>query len=228
MAKAFLAISSRCAGSRRGVLRSLAGAAALVPMGGLAPAVITAVLWPSPLLVQDSSARPPVEMALGRSDAPVTVVEYFSFSCSHCARFHRETFPDIKRNYVDTGKVRFVLRDFPLNMAALAAATLARCIGPERYFEAVDSLWAWWGEWINETDTGPALVSVLSSEGFDESLLQGCLNDKTFEDHVLASYVVGSRDHGVDRTPTFLINGKKYIGLSSYGRFAAILDSLLE
>ncbi len=228
MAKAFLAISSRCAGSRRGILRSLAGAAALVPMGGLAAVVIAAPLWAGLVFAQDSSVPAPVELALGQSDAPVTVVEYFSFSCSHCARFHWDTFPGLKRNYIDTGKVRFVVRDFPLNMAALAAATLARCIGPERYFEAVNILWSLWDDWINEADTGPTLVSVLSSEGFDESLLQRCLNDKAFEDQVLASYVVGSRDHGVDQTPTFLINGKKYIGLSSYGRFAAILDSLLE
>ncbi len=170
----------------------------------------------------------PAETALGRSDAPIIVIEYFSFSCSHCARFHRKTFPELKRDYIDTGKIRFVLRDFPLNQAALTAATLTRCLGPARYFEAVDATWARWDDWINETDTAPALVSVLASEGFEEATLNRCLSDKSFEDRVLNSYIVGARDHGVDRTPTFLIDGMKYIGLVSYGRFAAILETLLE
>ncbi len=167
-------------------------------------------------------------MALGSPDAPITVVEYFSFSCSHCARFHRETFPELKRDYIETGKIRFVVRDFPLNMAALTAAALARCIGPERYFDTIDVMWKRWDDWINEAETAPALLSVLGSEGLDEAVLKRCRADKSFEDRVLNSYVEGARDHGVDRTPTFLINGRRFVGLASYGRFAAVLDSLLE
>ena len=175
-----------------------------------------------------ASSAPPVEMALGRGDAPIAVVEYFSFSCSHCARFHRETFPELKRDYIDTGKIRFVLQDFPLNMAALSAASLARCLGPERYFDAIDILWGRWDDWINEADTAPALVCLLVFEGFEEAVLKRCLTDKSFEDQVLNSYIAGARNHGVDRTPTFLIDGMKYVGLVSYPRFAAILDALLE
>jgi protein-disulfide isomerase len=167
-------------------------------------------------------------MALGSSDAPITIIEYFSFSCSHCARFHRATFPKLKRAYINTGKVRLVVRDFPLNIAALTAAALARCIGPDRYFETVDTLWRRWDDWINEADTASALVSVLASEGLDKAVLARCQTDKSFENQVLNSYVTGARDHGVDRTPTFLINGQKYVGLASYGRFAAILEAILE
>ncbi len=209
-------------------MRDLPRATAPSLISRLAASAIAVLLCHGPAGAQAGSSPVPLEMALGSSDAPIIVVEYFSFSCSHCARFHREAFPKLERNYNETGKVRFVVRDFPLNITALTAAALARCIGPDRYFETVDILWRRWDDWINETDTGPGLVSVLSSEGFDESLLQRCLNDKSFEDRVLNSYVEGARDHGVDRTPTFLINGKKYIGLSSYGRFAAILDALLD
>lgn len=175
-----------------------------------------------------ASSAPPIEMALGRSDAPITVIEYFSFSCPHCARFHSDVFPELKRNYIDTGKIKFVLRDFPLNLAALSAAALTHCVRPARYFEAVDILWGRWDDWIDEADTAPALVSLLVFEGFEEAVLKRCLTDKSFEDQVLNSYIAGARDHAVDRTPTFLIDGMKYVGLVSYGRFVAILDALLE
>ncbi len=89
-------------------------------------------------------------------------------------------------------------------------------------------MWTRWDDWIDEAQTAPALLSALCSEGFDEAVLKHCRADKSFEDRVLNSYVEGARDHGVDRTPTFLINGRKFVGLASYGRFAAILDSLLE
>ncbi|MCH7775463.1 MAG: thioredoxin domain-containing protein, partial [Gemmatimonadetes bacterium] len=98
----------------------------------------------------------------------------------------------------------------------------------DRYFETIGILWRRWDDWINETDTASALVSVLAFEGFDEAVLVRCQTDQSFEDQVLNSYVAGVRDHGVDRTPTFLINGRKYVGLASYGRFAAILEAILE
>ena len=107
-------------------------------------------------------------------------------------------------------------------------AALARCLGPERYFDTIDIMWTRWDDWINEAETAPALLSVLGSEGLDEAVLKRCRADKSFEDWVLNSYVEGARDHGVDRTPTFLINGRRFVGLASYGRFAAVLDSLLE
>lgn len=228
MAKALLAISSRFSGSRRRCLGHLAGTAALCVTGPLAAGAGTILLRHGPALAQERPGLAPVEMALGSPDAPITVVEYFSFSCSHCARFHRETFPELKRDYIETGKIRFVVRDFPLNLAALTAAALARCIGPERYFDTIDIMWTRWDDWINEAETAPALLSVLGSEGFDEVVLKRCRADKSFEDRVLNSYVEGARDHGVDRTPTFLIDGRKFVGLASYRRFAAILDSLLE
>ncbi len=206
----------------------LAGTAALCVTGPLAAGAGAILLRHGPALAQERSGPTPVEMALGSPDAPITVVEYFSFSCSHCARFHRETFPELKRDYIETGKIRFVVRDFPLNMAALTAAALARCIGPERYFDTIDIMWTRWDDWINEAETAPALLSVLGSEGLDEAVLKRCRADKSFEDWVLNSYVEGARDHGVDRTPTFLINGRRFVGLASYGRFAAVLDSLLE
>ncbi len=222
----FRVIWSPVAGSRRYNGPSAGGWSRLLLGLCLGAGLAWLAMVPEATADQASSA-PPIELALGRSDAPITVIEYFSFSCVHCARFHSDVFPALKRNYIDTGKIKFVLRDFPLNLAALSAAALTHCVRPARYFEAVDILWARWGDWINKAEAGPPLVAVLASEGFDEAVLQHCLGDKSSEDRVLNSYIVGARDHGVDRTPTFLIDGMKYVSLVSYPRFAAILDTLL-
>ncbi len=228
MAKASSVIFSRCAGFRRRPLRDLRRATAPSLISQLAASAIADLLCHGPVGAEAGSSTVPLEMALGSSKAPIVVVEYFSFSCSHCARFHREAFPKLERNYIETGKVRFVVRHFPLNITALTAAALARCIGPGRYFETVDILWQRWDDWINETDTASALVSLLASEGLDEAVLVRCQTDQSFEDQALNSYVAGARDYGVDRTPTFPINGRKYVGLASYGRFVAILEAILE
>lgn len=177
---------------------------------------------------QDADAVTADDMVIGRDDAPVTVIEYFSFSCPHCARFHAEVFPALKRNYIDTGKVRFVLRDFPLNLAALSAAKLARCGGPERYFEFVDLFWARWDDWIDLQEPEPALVALLAEAGVDAARAEACRTDQALEDAALRSYLKGAKGHGVDATPTFIVDGVTYVGLSSYPRFAGILDELLE
>ena len=168
------------------------------------------------------------ELALGATDAPVTIVEYFSFSCPHCARFHRENFPRLKRDYIDGGKVRFVFRDFPLNLAALTAARMTHCVAPDRYFEIVDLFWRSWDDWIDIPDPTSALLGYLRDAGLSDAALERCENDTSLEKRVLNAYLEGSRDHGVDRTPTFLINGRKYVGMASYPRLTAILESFLN
>ncbi len=151
-----MAISSRFCGSKRRCLGHLAGTAALCVTGPLAAGAGAILLRHGPALAQERPGSAPVEIAFGSHDAPITVVEYFSFSCSHCARFHRETYPELKRDYIETGKISFVVRDFPLNLSALTAAALARCIGPERYFDTIDVIWTRWDDWINEAQTAPA------------------------------------------------------------------------
>lgn len=167
------------------------------------------------------------KLALGADDAPVTIVEYFSFSCPHCARFHRENLPRLKRDYIDGGRVRIVFRDFPLNLAALTAARLTHCVAPDRYFEIVDLFWRRWDDWIDIPDPNRTLLGYLRDAGVGDDVLDRCENDASFEQRVLDAYLEGSRSHGIDRTPTFLINGRKYVGLSSYARLTAILESLL-
>ncbi len=198
--------------------------ARLLAVAALACAIVLVPVASTPLAGEAASA----DTAIGARDAPVTIVEYFSFSCSHCARFHREAFPKLKRDYIDTGKLRFVFRDFPLNLPALNAARLAHCAGPERYVEIVDLFRRRWDDWIDEPDPTGALLGQLRELGLGESTLERCEHDPSLEKQVLESYLEGSRDHGVDRTPTFLVNGRKYVGLVSYGRWVAILDTPLE
>lgn len=186
------------------------------------------VLSPLAIAFMLATVSAAAETALGDRDAPVTIVEYFSFSCPHCARFHREILPKLKRDYIETGKARLVFRDFPLNLAALSAAHLSRCAGPERRLEIIDLFWHSWDAWIDEPDPSESLLEELRGAGLSEAAIERCREDRSLEQEVLASYLEGSRDHGVDRTPTFLVNGRKYVGLVSYERLAAIIRTLLE
>lgn len=180
---------------------------------------------------EDSSRRVSLgenDIVLGSAEAPVTIVEYFSFSCSHCAAFHREVFPELRKRYVDTGVVRFVLRDFPLNLPALKAAQAARCAGPGRYLELTDALWESWDAWINRSDPEAGLVEVLQPHGLAADALEACLQDPDLETEVLLSLKEASEELGVDRTPSFLINGELHKGFIPLDRFGRIIEALID
>jgi len=180
------------------------------------------------LLFIGPAAADPADRVLGQADAPVRVVEYFSFSCPHCERFHRELFPMLKRDYIDSGKVAFVARDFPLNRAALAATKAARCGGNDRYYELVDVVWSDWDAWIGEKDVKPALQRLLVDNGVAPDTAAGCLDDGgAVEDGILESMKTALDDVGIDGTPTFLINGDKLAGLPDETQFRRALDEAL-
>lgn len=164
---------------------------------------------------------------LGAPDAPVTIIEFFSFSCSHCRRFHHEVFPDLRRRWIDPGKVRFVLRDFPLNLAALKAAQAAWCGGAARYVVLHDALWSAWNDWIGDDPVDDGLVAVLAGQGIEAGAAWRCLVDPELERRALASYLHGAQTWGVDRTPTFIINGEKYPGFLPLARFETIPGPIL-
>ncbi|WP_184356628.1 DsbA family protein [Rhizobium sp. BK602] len=168
------------------------------------------------------------EIALGKEDAPVKIVEYMSLTCPHCAHFAVTTFDAIKQKYVDTGKVRFIIREFPFDPRAAAAFMLARCAPQEQYVPMVEMLFkqqiAWASPDVNGRD---ALLQMSKLAGFTEDSFTKCLTNQKLLDDVNSVRERAAKDFGVNATPTFLINGKRYAGDMSVGAMSKLIDSLL-
>lgn len=171
------------------------------------------------------------EMALGDPNAPVKVIEYMSMTCPHCAHFHETTFDAIKTKYVDTGKVYFVLREFPFpqDTASLAAFMLARCTTEDRYFPFVSTLLKQQRAWAApaDGDVRGAMLQMSKLAGFTQETFDACLTNAKLAGDVSAVRDRGAEEFGVQSTPTFLINGKAYSGDMSVDTMSALIDSLL-
>lgn len=169
------------------------------------------------------------EMALGDPDAPVTVIEYASFTCPHCATFHDAVLPEIKKNYVDTGKVRFVYREVYFDRYGLWAGMVARCGDGTRYFGLVDMIYDQQREWARGSD--PATVAgnlrkIGLTAGLEPDTIDACLSDAEKAQAMYALYQQNAAADGIDSTPSFVIDGQKYSNMS-YADFSAILDEKL-
>jgi protein-disulfide isomerase len=167
------------------------------------------------------------ELVLGDPNAPVTMIEYASLSCDHCGAFHRETLPKLKERYIDTGKVKLVFRDFPLEQNALRAAMIARCAGPGRRERFVDVFFKQQEGWSHSRDPLAAIKQLAKLGGMSTEQIEECLSDKALEEAILSARLEGQPSFGVRSTPTFVIGGKVYPGNKSIEEFAAILDPLL-
>ncbi|MDQ0319472.1 protein-disulfide isomerase [Pararhizobium capsulatum DSM 1112] len=167
------------------------------------------------------------EMALGKADAPVTIVEYMSMTCPHCARFHNETFEAIKAKYVDGGQVRFIVREFPFDPRAAAAFMLARCAPEGQYFPMVSMLFKQQEQWAASKNGRDALLQMSKLAGFTQESFEACLTNQKLLDDVNAVMQKGAKDYGVAATPTFFINGKKYSGEMSVDTMSGLIDSML-
>lgn len=168
------------------------------------------------------------ERALGDPQAKLTVVEWFSMTCPHCAAFHLETLPELKRRYLDTGKVRLVVRDFPTDALALRAAVLAHCAGPERYFAFVDALLASQARWAGAKDPVAALRQMAKLGGLADAQIDACSADTALENAVLQTRLEAQQKYDIRSTPSFLVNGKVHAGNRSPDDFAKLLDPLLR
>jgi protein-disulfide isomerase len=200
---------------------ALSAAAGLVwpPLPAFAQTVDTAKLL---------EAGPLGEEALGAADAPVTIVEYASLTCGHCAAFATQTFPALKTKYIDTGKVRFIMREFPLDPLAAAAFMLSRCAGEGKYFQMVDLFFEKQADWTRTDDPVAALLGLSKQAGFTQESFESCLTNQELLDGVNAVKDRGAQEFGVDSTPTFFVNGQVIRGAKTIAEFDAILEPLLK
>ena len=168
------------------------------------------------------------EAALGDPAAPVTMIEYASLTCPHCAAFHKELLPGIKERWIDTGKVRYVFRDFPLDGVALRAAVIAHCAGPERYYAFLDAMFANQTSWARAKDPVAALKQLARLGGLPEDKVDACLADEAMSNAVLQDRLDGEKEFKVDSTPTLVINGTVYEGDRTLDGLAAVIDPLTQ
>jgi len=167
----------------------------------------------------------PQDHVLGKADAPITIIEYASLTCPHCAAFERETLPKIKENWIDTGKAKLVFRDFPLDGWALRAAMVARCAPPERYFGFIEALFQGQDVWARASNPEAALGRLAKLGGISDEKFQSCMKDQKLADTVAASRLTAEKEYGVESTPTFFVNGTKLVGEQSYADFDKALTA---
>lgn len=203
----------------RNVLVRLSGSLTLV-LG------LWVLVW-LPLVLGEGSAAEPQEQALGDPNAPVTVIEYASLTCPHCAQFHAEVLPELKERYIAPGKVRLIYRDFPLDQRALMASALAHCAGPERYFGFIDVLFQTQSSWGRADDYVGALKQLGKLGGLGDQEMDACFADEELTDGILRTRLDAQEQYDVSSTPSFVIDGKTYAGSRSADDFGAIIDPLL-
>jgi protein-disulfide isomerase len=170
------------------------------------------------------------DMALGPANASVTITEFASMTCPHCAAFNAEVFPKIKSAYINTGKIRYIFREFPLDIKAAAGSMLARCIAKDdagKYFAVIDMLFKQQNDWVikNTTET---LTRIGKQAGLSQQQVEDCLKDQALLDKIAADQKYAAEVLKVDSTPTFFVNGEKIKGEASFEEFQKKIDPLLK
>ncbi|HXP03229.1 MAG TPA: DsbA family protein [Stellaceae bacterium] len=195
--------------------------AAAAPAQAQAPAKPPTAAAPADPLTLTADDR-----ILGKSDAPITIVEYGSLTCPHCAAFDAEVLPKLKEKWLDSGKAKIVFRPFPRDEVDLHAASVALCVAPDRFYAFIDAMFAGQEQWMAAPDHKAALARIALLGGVNQTKFDACYDDKTVSDNLLASRLIASQQLGVDSTPTFFINGKKFDGTPTADAFDAALAKL--
>ena len=165
---------------------------------------------------------------LGDPNAPVTIVEYSSLTCPHCASFHRDTLPQLKKEYSDNGKAKLVYRDFPFDRLGATAAMLARCVAEPRFFKFVDALFAQQESWSRAQDPFTALAAIGKLGGIGQEQFNTCMQDEAQLDKILQRRLEGEQKFAIQATPSFLINGEKVEGAQSFESFKDVIEGKLN
>jgi protein-disulfide isomerase len=195
------------------------------------PRILTSLAASLALMLAVSFSVVPVARAddaaaahvLGNPEAPITIIEYASLTCPHCAEFDKSELPKLKQAYIDTGKAKLIYRDFPLDATALKASMIARCLPSDRYFAFIDALFKQQSNWAYGGDPKTGLLRIARLAGMSQDAFDKCFDDKQIEDQVLQERLDGSRQFNIQGTPTLIVNGK-----TSDGNTFEDLDKMLK
>tara|TARA_Y100000741_G_scaffold147149_1_gene111022 strand:+ start:64 stop:675 length:612 start_codon:yes stop_codon:yes gene_type:complete len=167
---------------------------------------------------------------IGDPDAPITIIEYASMSCSHCADFHNNTLEDLKTEYIDTGKVRFVFRDFPFNYPALAGSMILRCIPKNVRYDYMNALYKLQKNWVDgdHANIRAELYKIMQSGGMQKDEFDTCLADINLENELLEGVMNAQNEFKIRSTPSFIVNGVLYSGNKNIKEFRQIIDKILS
>ena len=209
--------------TRREFVVSSSAVLALGAIGALG-----SVAWAETFSVLELEAKGPLDdIPMGSATAPVTIIDYASMTCPHCAAFAVNTFPKLKEKYIDTGKVRYIMREYPLDGLAAAAFMLARCSGPDKYYPLIETLFAQQQKWAVK-DPIPPLLAIAKQAGFTQQSFEACVNDKELLEKVQQMRNRGKEKFKVEATPTFYINGERHSGAMAIEDLDKVLAPLLK
>lgn len=217
--------SSSASTSRRLVVRGLAATGLALALAGSSSGSALAETKFADMELMAKEALP--DIVQGKADAPVTMIEYASMTCTHCAHFHATVYPLLVKNYIDTGKVKFILREFPLDPLATAGFMLARCEGADKRAAVVDLLFDQQQSWAFVDKPLEALSGILKQTGMSKDSFEACLKDQKLYDQVNEIRDRGGQTFGVSATPTFFVNGTKVTGEVNPDTLSKILDPLV-
>ena len=202
--------------NRRQILVTTGAVAALA-------AGLSSGLLPARARAQDGGVRDG-ERILGSPDAPITIIEYASLTCPHCARFHADTLPVLKKDWIEPGKARLIYRDFPLDGLALQAAALAKCFEGDRYFSFLDALFRSQRKWATDPNPQKVLKQIAALAGLDGADAERCMNDKAVQTDILKGQRLAQTEYGVRSTPSVIINNKLVDGPTSAEHLTQVLN----
>jgi protein-disulfide isomerase len=170
-----------------------------------------------------------IEMVQGAQDAPVEMIEYASYTCPHCAAFHEGPYKQLKKDFIDTGKVKLIYREVYFDRYGLWASMIARCAGPEKFFGITDLLYSGQSDWARAggpTEIVEELRKVGRLAGLDNDTLEACLQDANKAQTLVTWYQENAEEHGIESTPSFIVNGKK-VSNQSYADFKTLIEAEL-
>lgn len=186
----------------------------------------SATAFAAPISVEDAIA----ERVLGDPNAPVTIIEYASLTCGHCANFHSQTLPELKRKYIETGKVKLIVRDFPFDAVSARAAMVARCVDPNLYFKFMDALFQKQSQWAraDEQQSLQALAAIAKVGGLGEEDFNACVTNEAILDGILQRRLEAVQKFEVQATPTFIIHDDKIEGAMPIETFDDVIAKYLD